>query len=64
MRARRAGTAVARTGGILSPAANRGAPPLARRRWQQRYRCLRRAQPGVASKRQTRPNPAVPAPAD
>src|SRR4051812_9493536 len=35
-------------------------PPGARRRWQQSYRCLRRAQPGWASKRPTRPNPAVP----
>ena len=33
-------------------------PPWARRRWQRRYRCLRRAQPGPASAG-TRPNPAV-----
>ena len=32
----------------------------ARRRWQQSYRCLRRAHPGSAPRRQTRPNPAVP----
>jgi len=31
---------------------------VARRRWQRRYRCLRRAQPGLASRRQTRPDPA------
>src|SRR4051794_40918273 len=34
-------------------------PPGARRRWQQSYRCLRRAQPGLASRRQTRPRKEV-----
>ena len=33
-----------------------GGPPWARRRWQQSYRCLRRAQPVCASRRATRPN--------
>ena len=33
---------------------------VARRGWQRRYRCLPRAQPGLAPRRRTRPAPAVP----
>jgi len=38
-----------------------GGPPWARRRWQRRYRCLRRAQPGPAKRghAQTQPLPFV-----
>ncbi len=52
---RDAGGAHARGG--QTPARVPGAPPVARRRWARRYRALRRAQPGLASRRQTRPNP-------
>src|SRR5690349_15359088 len=57
MRARRAGTAprASRGGGIASiPGA-----AVARRGWAQLYRALPRAQPGLAPRRQTRPDPAV-----
>src|SRR3954451_6144916 len=58
MRARRAGNAAARAPKLRQATGGRG-PPRARRRWQQSYRCLRRAQPVLAPRRQTRPDPAV-----
>jgi len=61
MRARRAGNAAARPRRSSRPPRKPGGgPPRARRRWARRYRALRRAQPGLASQRQTRPKPALP----
>src|SRR5215218_1469270 len=59
MRARRAGTPPRphRRGGF----ARMPGAAVARRGWAQSYRALPRAQPGLAPRRQTRPNPAVPA---
>src|SRR4051812_45897682 len=56
MRARRAGTAAARFA-ETSDEMMAGAPPLARRGWQRRYRCLPRAQPGPERSGGTRPIP-------
>src|SRR5688572_24680160 len=52
MRARRAENAEGRDTAVPCPG-----PPWARRRWQQLYRCLRRAQPGPERSGGTRPTP-------
>src|SRR3954469_17404345 len=57
MRARRAGTPPRRI--ERRGSARRLCAAGARRGWQQSYRCLPRAQPGLASRRQTRPDPSL-----
>jgi len=59
MRARRAGNAAGRPARSRRTRKRRGGPPWARRGWQRRYRCLPRAQPGLAPRAPDTPKPFV-----